>query len=128
MGVARSGLQVRKCAMNFRKSCRQLAYSTLSATSVSADPGDRATSGHDGQHRSPEPAEIVATLSLKKSSDSDSDAEEKAATRRREAMEQMTNEELLRFGAQLRMDRETLEDRLGTLSKASEVIANLGEA
>jgi hypothetical protein len=119
--IARSGFHVRKCPVNHR-TCRQLAYSTLSAASASAATSEDAANVQDGHHHHKVLDATVAASMPGKAVDSDSDAEEKVAARRREAMENMTSEELLRLGAHLRMDRTSLEERLGTLSKASEVV------
>lgn len=63
-----------------------------------------------------------STLSGEIAGDED---DEVAKQRRLEWMSRMTSEELLRYGAELRMDRLSLEERLSELGHAAEVIRNL---
>jgi len=119
--IERSGLKVGQCPMSDRVGAhRQLAHSIQTISAVSAEPSDQASVGNSGSIQNLDALTmsintVQATLS----------AELEASTRRREIMTRMTSEELLQFSSQLRVDRQGLEDRLGSLGKATEVITNL---
>lgn len=134
--IERSGLHVGRCPMSDRVApCRQLTYDQTPGSLHS--PGGDMTglpfspqgSVHSPQAgNTPHNRKTLEALSMSLSGslqDGPVDSEEIAAATRRELMASMTSEELIRFGTELRGDRFGLEERLGTLGKASEVITNL---
>lgn len=127
--TAACGLRVSRCPVGdratfHRRLCTQSAQSGASPTN---DQDDEATNVHAG-HQKTHDAQAVAGLSsptVGVTSDSDEESEKDKAAKRREVMARMSSEELLKFSAQLRVDRVSLEDRLGSLSKATDALYNL---
>jgi hypothetical protein len=125
--VQRSGLKASSCPIGERERCpRQHGAASVPTAHTVTSPEEQMEQAALGRRKTHEalnfhgrPGAVSATEG------SDEIDEEEVAARQREVMSRMTSEDLLRWGARLRGDRLALEDRLGTLCKASEVIRNV---
>lgn len=115
---------------NTAAACTEQASSTTTPASPTvatvAMPDRRNSGGTGGSHKYAKASRNYSSSCTTDDNDSLSSGgtnDEDAA--RLELMSRMTSEELLRYGAELRMDRHGLEDKLGELAHATEVIRNL---